>query len=202
MGDLAGSGQRGVIRVEPPPAPSGFDRDVASRGQNWLQHHPEGRPADYWRAAALALWSGFGERCGYAAMWIPAPGTVDHFVSVSEDRARAYDWANYRCASAPVNSAKQNLPASECLDPFEVEDDWFEVLLPSLQLVVTEACPVELRERAARFLRRTQLDHGENIVRTRRAWMVRYERGFITLDGLRELAPGLARAVEKRSSQG
>jgi hypothetical protein len=72
-----------VIHVEPAPEPLDFDRRVRKVGRAWLP--------SYWRRAARALRDTFQGRFGYTAMWLSAPGTVDHFVSRNEDRALAYE---------------------------------------------------------------------------------------------------------------
>ena len=137
-------------------------------------------------------------RCGYSAMFEPV-GTVDHFVSVDEDMQLAYDWGNYRYASGWINSSKQN--ATGLLDPFEVHDGSFEILLPSLQLVLSDAVPEADREKAAYTLERLHLAHDERIIRQRREWYRMYQDGEITLDGLRKKAPLIARAIDKANAR-
>jgi hypothetical protein len=78
-------------------------------------------------------------------------GTADHFVSWDEDRSRAYAWSNYRYAAAWINSSKQSLKAREIFEPFEVGDEWFNIVLPSLQWVIADSIPAEQRERAAKL---------------------------------------------------
>ncbi len=87
------------------------------------------------------------------------------------------------------------------LDPFEIGDDWFDILLPSLQMVPTERIAPELRERAAFTLKRLGLRDGESILRRRRAWYEQFLLGGQSLHGLRHHAPLIARAVEKRLSR-
>ncbi len=55
-----------------------------------------------------------------------------------------YEWGNYRFASARINAVKKT-DDDRVLDPFEVGDDWFEILLPSLQMVPTERIPSRRR---------------------------------------------------------
>ena len=187
-----------MIRVEESPPPENFDQDVRVPGERWLAGHPTGRPPGLWTRVTPALADAFAGRCAYAAMLLGAKGTVDHFVSVAEDRTRAYDWCNYRYASDWANRVKGEARAAELLDPFEVEDDWFEILLPSLQLVVTDRCPPALRARAAHTLERLRLGHDEDILRVRREWLAMYEEGELSQAGLARVAPLIARAVRKR----
>lgn len=130
-------------------------------------------------------------------MYLP-DGTVDHFVSWHEDPNLAYEWSNYRYASGWINSSKQNLTSAQLLDPFDVGEDWFEILLPSLQLVATKTIPTKYRKRAQTMLTRLGLRDDERILRQRREWYRLYQEKKLTLDGLRELAPLIATAVEKQ----
>jgi len=122
-------------------------------------------------------------------------GTVDHFLSCREHRDLAYEWNNYRFASQWINSSKQSAD-DQVLDPFNVEDDWFEILLPSLQLVVTNSVPPEHRERAEYTLSRLHLRDDERVIRQRAEWYRMYREGELSLEGLRRKAPLIARAVD------
>ncbi len=185
-------------RFERVAKPGGFE-GVERRGATWLAEHPGAkRPYDLWSDFRGHLADGFTNLCGYSAMYEPV-GTVDHFVSYDEDPARAYDWHNYRFCAAWFNASKKKLRAADVLDPFEVQDDWFEVLLPSLELVATAALPPALSAQAATMLKR--LGNDERVMRQRRAWHKRYERRQITLEVLAEFAPLLARAVEKQQQR-
>lgn len=188
-----------MIRVERVPKPEDFDEKARRPGLAWLQENPEAkRPRDLWSPFKSALADGFGMRCGYSAMFEPV-GTVDHFVSVDEDMQLAYDWGNYRYASGWINSSKQN--ATGLLDPFEVHDGSFEILLPSLQLVLSDAVPEADREKAAYTLERHHLAHHERVIRQRREWYRMYQDGEITLEGLRKKAPLIARAIDKANAR-
>jgi len=125
-------------------------------------------------------------------------GTVDHFVSCDEDRSKAYDWSNFRFASGWINSSKNSLSSNEIFDPFQVVNGWFEILLPSLQLVATDAVPEVLRDRANFVLKRLHLRDDERVIRQRREWYRMYQEGELTLDGLSKKAPLIAAAVAKQ----
>jgi hypothetical protein len=188
-----------VIRFEPAPKPEGFAERVEARGQTWLTGNAAGRPPDYWSEFKPQLAEAFRNLCAYSAMYEPV-GTVDHFVSCDEDRSRSYDWANYRYAAGWLNSSKQALQSHEIVDPFAVEHGWFELLLPSLQLVVTDRVPAAWRARTERMLARLHLGHDERVVRQRREWYRMYQVGELTLDGLTKKAPLIAAAVRKQAA--
>jgi hypothetical protein len=190
-----------MIRFERVPEPEDFDRLARQPGLAWLAAHPDAtRPRDYWSRFKPQLADGFRQLCAYSAMWEPV-GSVDHFLSCKHHLPRAYDWSNYRFASAWINSSKQNAD-DQVLDPHEIEDGWFEILLPSLQLVLTDAVPPERQAQAEHTLRRLHLRDDERILRQRRAWYALYEEGKLTIEGLHERAPLLARALEKTLAAG
>lgn len=195
-----------MIAFTPTEAPEGFDRDVRDKGNKWLAAHPTGRPKDYWNEYdnkyKFKLADAFADLCAYSAQKLNQPGTVDHFVSIKEDRSRAYDWKNYRYAAGWLNSSKQSgkkeLLSTQILDPFEVQDGWFEMHLPSLQVCVTDAYPPELREKANFTLDRLHLRDDERLVRFRRSWLKKYQAGRADLDLVEEHIPLLGRALRNQ----
>lgn len=179
-----------------------LDEKVVGPGQRWLDAHREDavakRPPDFWREVMSDLASAFHRRCAYTAMWINCDGSVDHFVSIDEDRARAYDWENFRYCAGWFNSKKQHARASALIDPLAVADGWFELSWPDLQLGVTELCPLELRAKAAYMLDALELRNGDKVIKNRRAYRDLFERhGPSALPILDEQAPLVARAIRK-----
>ena len=184
-----------MIRFERVPEPAEFTEKARVPGEAWLTANPrDGRPKDYWTPFKGALAEGFRNLCAYSAMYEPV-GTVDHFVSCDEDRSRAYEWDNYRYCAAWINSSKGNLPAARLLDPFDIEDGWFELHLPSLQQRVSDAVPDEIRGRAEYVLVRLRLRDDERVVRQRREWYRMYQDGELSQDGLARKAPLIAAAI-------
>lgn len=182
----------------PIPEPENFDEKCRKAGNKWLDANPDcKRPRDYWSPFRPALAKGFVDRCGYGAMWVSS-GTVDHFVSCNEDVKLAYEWANYRFVEGWINSSKRNMLSADILDPFDVGEGWFEILLPSMQLALTDVVPKEFRDKAERTLMKLALRDDERILRTRREWYRMYQEGELTLEGLRVKAPLIAAAVEKQ----
>jgi hypothetical protein len=175
-----------VIPVARVAAPAGYG-DVKKRGDAWLEAHPHvRRPKDLWSPFLSHLAEGFSHLCGYSAMLDPTGGTVDHYLS----------WTNYRFASHILNSSKRTADGT-VLDPYEVQRGWFEIILPSLQLRVTDRIPAEHRARAEFTLKRLKLGDGEKVVRWRQLYYERYRSGQLSLEGLREIAPLVAEAVER-----
>ncbi len=190
-----------VIKFNRPAEPEAFDARCRKRGAKWLAKNTGKRPPDYWSDFRRDLSAGFGGLCGYCAMHVPAGlEEVDHYVGVREDSSLAYEWDNYRSSQALMNKFKGHKKAAELrvLDPFEVEDDWFELLLPSLQLVLTDRIPENRRERAEFTLQRLRLRDDERLIRQRQSWLEAYESGEMSIRLLERWAPLIARAVRKR----
>ena len=186
-----------MIRFELVPEPAEFVEHAKTPGTAWLAAHPDAeRPKDYWTPFKGALARGFGELCAYSVMYEPV-GTVDHFVSWHEDRSKAYEWENYRYCAGWINASKNKTPAAMLLDPFEIEDGWFDILLPSLQLRVSDTIPDEFRERAEYVLNRLHLRDDERVMRQRSEWYRMYRGGELSLDGLEKKAPLIAAAIAK-----
>ncbi|PYG82123.1 MULTISPECIES: hypothetical protein [unclassified Pseudomonas] len=193
------------IDLERLAEPPEFDTACRKKGEQWLKDNPKvsrkarTRPRDYWSPFRPMLADGYRDLCGYSAMYEPV-GTVDHFLPVDADESLSYEWSNYRFCSGWINSCKKK--SVEILDPHLVREGWFEILLPSLQLVVVlERVPEEWRGSAVDTLRRLHLRDDERVLRQRRAWYSMYREGKINLDGLREVAPLIAAAVEKLDAQ-
>lgn len=190
-----------MIPVTKVKRPKEFNAKVKVPGNAWLKANPTAkRPKALWEPYAVTLSDGFSGLCGYAAMYDPTGGTVDHFLSFKNHRHLAYEWGNYRFASETLNKSKQNADDS-VLDPYEVGDGWFEIVLPSLQMKVTDAVPVKYRAKAEFTLKRLKLRDGERIIRWRQSWFNMYLAGELTIDGLRRVAPLIALAVEANNKR-
>ena len=94
--------------------------------------------------AAMALRNGTSSTESSRAQVEPITGsdTVDHYIPKSLDVRSAYEWSNYRFACARMNARKG--VAAEVLDPFEVQDGWFQLELVRFQLLPAPGLPSEL----------------------------------------------------------
>ncbi len=183
----------------PIPEPAGFDRLCRQPGNTWLAANPAKRksfPA-HWIMFEAEIEAGFACRCGWWAMRIQS-GTVDHFLSKNKaaNRHLVYEWANYRHAAPTLNSSKKELDA-QVLDPFEVQPGWFEVLLPSMQLIRTAAVPVHLQAKADFTLEKLKLVSGPKVRRNRFRYYEDFKKGKLTFPGLQDYAPLIADAVAR-----
>ncbi|EXI69355.1 MAG: hypothetical protein AW08_00565 [Candidatus Accumulibacter adjunctus] len=186
-----------MIQAPMLPEPADFDAQVRQPGTQWLAANPTAlRPRALWTRYTPVLEAGYERLCGYAAMADFTGGTVDHYRSFTNHRALAYEWRNYRFASATMNS-KKRAADERVLDPEEVRAGWFEILLPSLQMRATDRVPARLRSKAEHTLDRLGLADGERVIRWRRSWFELYQHGDLSIEGLRTVAPLIAEAVER-----
>ena len=189
-----------TLQDEPPT----FDRQCRIPGRKWLAEHPDyERPQDYWTAFEPDLRRAFNEMCGWCAMFIMR-GQIDHFIPVATLRKTgqddlAYEWKNFRYIDAWINQKKRE---AEVLDPFLVQPGWFEITLPSLQLLPTEQIPKDFQEIAVFTLKRLGLQDHEVVVRYRERWFNLYRNHELTLEGLRQVAPLIAEAIERDLATG
>ncbi len=187
--------------------PVEFAQRVRRPGQAWLASHPSGRPHAYWTEwveCKQYLADEFRSLCAYSLTYEPV-GTVDHFISCNVDRQQAYEWGNYRYAAGWINSCKQDQDARiQFLDPFEAEDNWFEIILPSLQMKLADdlknRVSPEQYQRAKNTLEKLHLVNDPRARRQRQHWYQQYQAGKITLDGIEVHAPLLARAIRQQEA--
>lgn len=185
-----------MIKCKQPQQPERFKK-IEQTGAIWLANNPKGKIPNKWYRYRLTLGKSSDWLCAYSAIYT-REGTVDHFISQDEDRYKAYDWTNYRYASSLVNSSKQNVPSSSIINPFDVQNGWFEIILPSLELVVTPKIPAHLRAKAEYMLKRLPLGRDERIIKYRESIYDPFMCGQADLSFLRERAPLIAQAVYKR----
>jgi hypothetical protein len=133
-----------MIPVAKVAKPAGYDK-VKLQGDALLLANRSKRPKDLWSPFLPYLAEGFAHLCGYAAMLDPTGGTVDHYLSWKHHPDLAYEWTNFRFVSFILNSSKRTADEA-VLDPYVVKSEWFEILLPSLQMRLTAKVPVTHRQ--------------------------------------------------------
>lgn len=194
-----------MIPCSPGAEPPTFDERVRKRGAEWLKNNPRPpkkpgtcwRPYDYWSEFRSELADAFKQLCAYGAMYEPN-GTVDHFTSCDTDENLAYEWNNYRFVTQVINSSKKN--ADNLLDPCDVCDGWFEVQIPSMQLIITDKVPQDKRAVAEYTVKRLKLN-GRTMKRQRASWYEEHQHFQNKADALGLLsrkAPLIARAIENQ----
>lgn len=192
--------------------PECFEKNCRACGKAWLAAHPSKDPHEqskWWSPYQPALAKHFKHRCGWLGTSIQLDGVVEHFLSCglrqgksSPHRKLAFEWKNYRYASQAINSRK-GIYDDLILDPCEVKDGWFEVLLDGFIMRQTNAIPANLRAKAEFTLDKLDLIRGYNSRWTRWHWYKKYyNNGAPLVDLLREDAPLVASAVEKALEAG
>lgn len=128
-------------------------------------------------------------------MYFVAPGTVDHFVPIAADRNLAYEWKNYRLASAIANSYKGN--STDVLDPFQVESGWFCIDFPSC-LVKPGPGLEQLREaEVLRSIEILRLNTAEQLVQERCDIAMGIVEGELSLNFVQKRYPFLGAEIER-----
>ncbi|MCY1059720.1 hypothetical protein [Nannocystis sp. SCPEA4] len=209
-----------MIRVNLAPEPPDFDRCVRQPGLNALAEmvgevapvrtgpkrekiadRREDIPSDklpaYWREAIDDLLRAYHRICAYTGLYIyPVTGaaSVDHLVAKSSEWFHVYEWYNYRLACARVNSGKG---VKSPLDPFEIEDGWFELELVGYQVLPGAGTHGQLRAAILATIEALHLNDAD--YRDARAtYAEEYLQQHISGDFLRRHAPFVARELQRQ----
>ena len=193
--------------------PEHFDKNCRVPGATFLSKRPEKDPhekSEWWSAFKPKLAEHFHHRCGWLATPIGLHGDVDHFLSCghrsgspSPHRSSAFEWTNFRYICGTVNSRKGSLD-DQVLDPCEIGTGWFEVILPSFQLIATKLIPTAALHAKAKFTLE-ELDLRRGFEARWARWDV-YRRhwngGNPNVLALAEDAPLIAEAVQRIQTSG
>lgn len=174
--------------------PEDFDEQVRRRGNLWLMKNLRTDPPNHWHKYILDLRKGFSNLCAYSTMYA-ADGVVDHYLSKHNHRHLIYEWSNYRFCRPEINSSKGILD-DQVLDPFEIEEGWFEITIPGFLIKTTNLIPNHLREKANFTIDRLRLN-GEKCIQYRYEWFHLYNTGELSFPGLCRMAPLVAIAAAK-----
>lgn len=162
---------------------------------------PSSKFPDYWTRALDDLLDAYGRVCAFTAFYIePVTGapSVDHMIPRSTAWDEVYEWANYRLACALVNSRKG--ACQEVLDPFEVEDGWFQMEFVGFQLKPNPELDAERRGVIRDTI--TQLGLNEpDCTELRQSYYTNYIEGHISWAYLSRRAPLVAMEIERRGER-
>jgi hypothetical protein len=191
--------------VDPPDAPSRWQTDVFEAGCAWLEepgkdNRNAARPASLWLKCRDEIGENFAFICCYTVVYV-ANGQADHFVPWDEVKGSpeahlAYQWSNIRYSDGWINQSKgkDRLP-----DPFVVQDDWFELHLPSLELRATGRHPADHDAAIQNLLKRVKDD--SRVMKTRRAYFRQYKEGIRPIELVDREAPLLGRALRAHPAE-
>lgn len=138
-----------MINVLPQPEPANFNDRVRKPGNKFLNKrlnptvaptNKEYKSRSYWTRALPDLHEAYNHICAYSCEKIPlivGNKQVDHYIPKSQSPYQlAYEWSNYRLAAGQLNTWKST---DSVLDPFIVQDGWFIMQFPSLQVIPASA---------------------------------------------------------------
>ncbi len=149
-----------------------------------------------WTEALDDLMAAYRRICAYSCFRIhPVTGarSVDHMAPKSRAWDRVYEWSNYRLACSLLNARKRDF--SMVLDPFEVEDGWFELELVGFQVRPAPGLDPEIRARIAATIETLGLDDFRHS-RARDAEL--YWSGDISFAHLMEESPFVAAELRRQ----
>lgn len=190
-----------MIPVQGQSEPPDFDEQVRQPGRRRrAARQAEGNEdwPDTWRECLDDLWAAYHGTCAYLAVRIRravAAPTVDHYHPKSRYPEQAYEWANYRLASPRMNTRKGD--HEDVVDPFEVEDGWFQIdNFVSMEIVPGPNLALDVSERVETTIRRLKLND-VLCVRDRLVDWEDYWAGNITLAHLTRESPFVAREAAR-----
>jgi hypothetical protein len=114
-------------------------------------------------------------------------------VAKSRSWDRVYEWSNYRLACSLLNSRKNDF--EDVLDPFDIQDGWFQLELVGFQVVPNKDLEEATRTSVQNTIDRLQLDDFRQ-ARARDAEY--YWAGEVSLKVLTEESPFVARELRRQ----
>jgi hypothetical protein len=211
-----------VIRVAEQPEPLNFDATVRQPGLSAIAEmvgepqaptrpgpRREQRAASreqlksddfppFWRRCLNELWEAYGGVCSYTCLRIPratgAP-SVDHYYPVKAGWRGVYEWPNYRLACALVNSEKG---AVGVLDPFAVEDSWFELEFVAGQVLAAVGLSETVRDSVLDTIEKLGLN-SPAFCAARNEVVQFYRDHDFSYQHLRRFYPFIARELQRQS---
>jgi hypothetical protein len=125
-----------VIPVQEQPEPAGFQETICQAQAELLKAlavdpMKAKLTAKIWQAWLSEMHRAYGKVCAYLCVYIPdGEWTIDHFKPKSKYKHLAYSWQNFRLACGTMNRNKGD--SEEVLDPFTIQDGWFQLEFSSL----------------------------------------------------------------------
>jgi len=161
---------------------------------------PPDRLPPLWRDALGDLLAAYNRLCAYTSLYIErvtgAP-TVDHMMAKSQAWDSVYEWLNYRLACSLMNSRKGAI--SEVLDPFEVQNGWFEMELVGFQVRPGVGLTEALRAHVQLTIDKLGLNDWD-CRHARETYATDYLDGHISLAYLSRRAPFVANELRRQQS--
>ncbi|HEX8070836.1 MAG TPA: hypothetical protein VF546_12845 [Pyrinomonadaceae bacterium] len=193
-----------MMHIDPRPEPDIFNARVRVPGLKYLAANPRPTTGEfnnhsYWRRILQNLHDAYRGICAYSCHWIPydtGADTVEHFLPKDIHPNQAYEWDNYRLVCATLNGRKGTF--GDVLDPFHIEDGWFVLDFPSLQVKPADGLDDTLTAQVWATITRLKLNHDGTCLKARERYVKNYCKGCITMEFLWEEAPFIAYELERQ----
>jgi hypothetical protein len=190
-----------LIRVEQKLEYPAFNLQVREPGATFLVSCPnptseQFRKKNFWNRAAKELHAAYSGICAYTAMYLSDQGSVDHFVPKTINPALAYEWSNFRLASGRVNNSKGS--QTNLLDPFAINNEWFEMDVPSCLMKAGASVPNAIRVQVNTTINSLRLNADDYYVQERCNILIEYAKREISFGFLKRRYPFLAKEVDRQ----
>ncbi len=193
-----------MIPVEIQPEPHDFSERVRTPGKEFLSEianptSQQWRGKEYWQRVLLGMRKAYNGICAYSAFWIPystGNHSVDHFVPKSKKPELAYEWDNYRYASARFNSRKGT---HKIVDPFKLLPGWFILDFRTFFVKPNPELSAKQRQPLWETIEHLKLNDDEDLVAERQVWCSHYFHKEISFNHLKKKAPFIAFELERQN---
>lgn len=193
-----------MIPIKLKPEPPDFYEKVQCKGEAFLKRKPHAngsKLAPYWRSIIPELREAYSGICAYTCHKIhgdTGSNSVDHFKSKSDYPQDAYKWENYRLVCGTMNGRKGKF--EDVLDPFTLQEGWFELHFPSLQVVPNKNLGKDEIGQVKATIKRLKLND-YICIQGRKDRLQPYLNAKYPFCYLQEIAPFLASELERWNLQ-
>lgn len=186
------------------PEPASFDAMVRQKGLKFLEITPNPNSLEwsnhsYWQEILPEMRLLYCRICNYCATWIPSStGThsVDHFLNKKSHPRKAYEWNNFRYASARFNSRKGT---KAIIDPTNLPLETFILDFTTFFVEVnSEQTFQHLSQLASETITILKLNEDDELVEERMAYFKNYTEGHISFSYLQNQAPFIAHEINRQ----
>ncbi len=193
-----------MIPVQQQPEPFDFSERVRNPGRKFLAktsnpNAQQWRNREYWQRVLPGMRTAYQGICAYSASWIPhstGNHSIDHFTPKSERPDLAYEWDNYRYASARFNSRKGT---HSIVDPFTLAPKSFVLDFSSFFIKPNPRLTTENQQSLQNTIDRLKLNADEELVIERQTCSLDYLNNEISLAHLQKRYPFIASELERQN---